>query len=217
MRLRVCAAIAALVALAAGCGPKTPDYQSIWTTGTTTTTSAEETTTDKPVPFPDYLQSIGASGEQVAPDTLGDLTVSIPTPPGWAKYTNPNFTPQTVAIHQGGSYPIAILMVFKLTGDFDASDVVKHSFADAELAQNFNKLDSSTTDFHGFPSAMIQGSYDQLGQRLRSYNRVVMATGAAPARRRYLVQLTITTMAGQAFAQSDDVEAIMDGFTVAAK
>lgn len=206
---------AVLAACLVGCGAKTPDYQSLWTTSATTTTT--ETSADKPVPFPDYLQSIGVTGEQVAPDSLTDLKVSIPTPRGWSKSTNPNFSPGTVAISKGASYPMAILMVFKLDGDFDAAEAVKHSFTDAELAQNFTKLDSSTTDFHGFPSGTIQGSYDQLGQRLHGYNRVVIATGAPPAQQRYLVQLTITTVATQAVAQADDVEAIIDGFTVAAK
>ena len=36
---------------AAGCGSKTPDYQSIWSTSATTTSSAPATT-EKPVPFP---------------------------------------------------------------------------------------------------------------------------------------------------------------------
>ncbi|MEZ0363956.1 LpqN/LpqT family lipoprotein [Mycobacterium sp. pUA109] len=217
MNFRLFGVTAAVLCLV-GCGPKSPDYQSIWTTSATTTTTAPTTTgTGKPVAFPQYLESIGVSGEQVAPDSLTDLTVSIPTPPGWSTSTNWHFSPGTVAISKGPSYPMAILMVFKLSGDFDAAEVVKHSFADAELTQNFKKLDSSTDDYHGFPSGMIQGSYDQLGQRLHSYNRVVIPTGAAPAKQRYLVQLTITTIATQAVAESDDVEAIIHGFTVAAK
>ena len=61
------------------CAPKPPDYQSIWTTATNTTT-----TTAKPVPFAKYLEGIGVTGVPVAPNTLTELTVSIPTPPGWA-------------------------------------------------------------------------------------------------------------------------------------
>ena len=92
------------------------------------------------------------AGDQVAPDTLTDLTVSIPTPPGWEKVEKPNIAPTTKAIAKNGTYPMAMLMVFKLRGDFDPADVVKHGNADAELAQNFKRLDESTADFHGFPS-----------------------------------------------------------------
>lgn len=197
----------------AGCGPKTPDYQSLWTTSAPPTT----TTTDSPVPFSQYLESVGVSGQQVAPNTLTDLTASIPTPPGWAKYSDKNDTPATEMIAKGGTYPIAMLMVFKLVGDFDAAEAVKHGFADAELAENFKKLDSSTADFHGFPSAMIQGSYDLNGRRLHGFNRMVFATGSPPANQHYLVQLTITSLADQAVPEASDIEAVIAGFTVAPK
>jgi hypothetical protein len=64
---------------------------------------------------------------------------------------------------------------------------------------------------------MIQGSYDLNGKRLHSWSRIVIPTGSPPDNQRYLVQLTITSMADQAFAQASDVEAIIAGFTVAAK
>ena len=38
-----------------------------------------------------------------------------------------------------------------------------------------------------------------------------------PANQRYLVQLTITSLASEAVAQSNDIEAIIRGFVVAAK
>ncbi|MBS4729178.1 LpqN/LpqT family lipoprotein [Mycobacterium sp. SM1] len=196
------------------CGPKTPDYQSIWTTSSTTTAT---TATTRPVPFAQYLQSVGVSGEQVDPRTLTDLTVSIPTPPGWEARTNPSIKPQTEIIAKGDDLPTAILMVFRLRGDFDAAEAVKHGYDDAELSQNFRRLDASTAAFHGFPSAMIQGSYDLDGRRLHTWSRIVIATGSPPARQRYLVQLSITTLADQAFAQAADVEEIIRGFNVAAK
>jgi len=204
----------ALGVLVAGCGSQTPDFQSIWTTSTTTTTT---TTGDPPVPLSQYLTSIGVAGEQVAPDAVSDLAVSIPTPPGWQKVEKPDITPATELIAKGGKYPTAMLMVFKLRGDFDPADVVKHGNADAELAKDFRRLDESTADFHGFPSAMIQGSYDLNGTRLHGFNRIVLPTGSSPANQRYLVQLTITSLANQAVPESSDIEAIIAGFTVAAK
>jgi hypothetical protein len=202
------------VVLTAGCGSKAPDYQSIWTTSPPSTTT---TTTASPVPLSQYLESIGVSGEQVAPNTLTDLTVSIPTPPGWEKVEKPDIAPATEMIAKHGTYPTAMLMVFKLRGDFDPVDVVKHGNADAELSQNFKRLDESTADFHGFPSSMVQGSYDLNGIRLHGFNRIVVATGSPPDNQRYLVQLTVTSLANQAVPESADIEAIITGFTVAAK
>ncbi len=202
----------ALVVLTSGCGTKSPDFESIWTTSASSSTP---TSTAPPVPLSQYLESIGVAGDQVAPDTLTDLSVSIPTPPGWQKVENPDITPTTEMIAKDGKYPTAMLMVFKLRGDFDPADVVKHGNADAELTQNFKRLDESTADFHGFPSSMIQGSYDVKGTRLHGFNRVVLPTGAPPANQRYLVQLTITSLADQAVADSGDIEAIIAGFTVA--
>ena len=64
---------------------------------------------------------------------------------------------------------------------------------------------------------MIQGSYDMKGTRLHGFNRIVVATGSPPANQRYLVQLTVTSLAEQAVAESGDIEAIIGGFTVAPK
>lgn len=210
-------AAVALVAVA-GCTPKSPDYQSILTTtATPTSLTAAATTTGKPVSLGDYLESIGVTGDPVAPSALTDLTVSIPTPPGWAPNGNPKVAASAEIISKGGKYPAAILEVFKLRGDFDAADAIKHGNADARLFENFTQLVASTADFGGFPSSMIQGSYDLGGTRLHSYNRMVIATGAAPAKQRYLVQLTITSLADEAMKQSNDIEAIIRGFVVAAK
>ena len=65
-----------------------------------------------------------------------------------------------------------MLMVFQLTGgDFDVKRPSKHANADAELSQNFKQLNASTDDFQGFPSSMIEGTYDLNGKRMHSYNR----------------------------------------------
>lgn len=205
---------AALVLLTAGCGPKTPDYQSIWTTSATSTTPTSKV---EPIPFPKYLEQIGVGQQAVAPDTLTDLTVSIPTPPGWSKYSSPAIPPTSYVITKDGPYPNAMLIVVRLFGEFDPRDAIKHGNADAARAENYRQLDASDADFHGFPSSMIQGSYDLDGKRLHTYNRVVIATGAPPDNQRYLVQLAVTSLADQAVAVAADIEKIIDGFTVAAK
>ena len=56
---------------------------------------------------------------------------------------------------------------------------------------------------------------------MQTYNRIVIATGTPPKPgapgQRYLVQLTVTTFADQAQQEGPDIEAIIKGFTVAAK
>jgi hypothetical protein len=208
---RAAVAALALSVLPVGCGPKTPDYQSIW--NSTTTTSS----TEAPVPFAQYLESSGVTGEAVAPDKLTDMIVSIPTPRGWKPVDKPNIAPTTEAIGKDGNFPEAMLMVFKLNGDFDPTDLVKHGNSDARLADNFKLLDQSGADFHGFPSTMIEGSYDLGGQRLHTYNRIVIPTGPAPAHQRYMVQLSVTSLAVQAAPDAADIQAIIHGLTVAAK
>jgi Probable lipoprotein LpqN len=209
---------AVVVIAAAGCAPEAPDYQSIWSTTPTTTTT---TSTEAPVPLSAYLENLGVTGAPVAPDKLTDLTVSLPTPPGWAPYTNPNLAPGTRVIAKGDTYPTAMLLVFQLEGDFDVKDALKHADGDAELSENFKQLNGSEDNFRGFPSSMVEGTYDLNGQRMQSYNRVVVATGT-PVRKnlpgqKYLIQLTVTGFAAQAQAEGPDVEAIIRGFQVRAK
>ena len=210
------ALIAVTTVTAVGCGAKTPDYQSIWSTASSTT-AAPTTSAEAPVSISQYLEGVGVDGKPVAPDKATDLTVTVPTPPGWKPYTNPNFAPGTRTIAKGDTYPIAMLLVFELTGDFDVAEAVKHGPGDAELSENFKRLNASQQNWRGFPSSMIEGSYDLNGQRMQSYNRIVIATGPPPANQRYLIQLTVTTFADQARAQGKDIEAIISGFTVAAK
>ena len=210
----------ALIALlVAGCGPSTPDYKSIWTTTTSTTTTAPDT--DKPISLSTYFENIGITGAPVAPDKLTDLTVTVPEPPGWKPYFNVNLSPGTRTIAKGDTYPTAMLLVFQLDGNFDVAEALKHANGDAELSANFKQLNASTDNFRGFPSSMIEGTYDLNGQRMQSYNRIVFAEGT-PARanlpgQRYLVQLTVTAFANEAQADGPDIEAIIKGFTVAKK
>ncbi len=207
------AVVVALVTLTA-CGSKTPDYQSIWSTSATSA-PATTTSTEKPIPFSDYLERHGVRGEPIATDKLTGITVTMPHPKGWQRYTDPSSAPGTEVIARNNTYPTATLVVFKVHGDFDVADAIKHANADAEMSTKFTKLNESLADFGGFPSAMIEGSYDNAkGDRLHSYNRIVIPVTPAPAFERYLVQLTVTSLADQAVADSDDIQAIIDGFKV---
>ena len=176
------------------------------------TTTAPPTS---PTPIAQYLSSVGVTGEQVALGKLTDLTVTLPRPPGWTTYANPNFSPGTEAIAKNNTYPTAMVMVFKLDGNFDIPAALEHADDDAELSKNFNRLNYSNADFAGFPSVMIEGSYDHSQTRLHTYNRIVFPVTSKFDR--YLVQFTVTTLAGQAAAQAPDVEKVIGGFSVAVK
>lgn len=211
--LGIAAAVIAVAVGTVGCGARTADYSSFVTSSATTT----ESTSTTPTPIAQFLASAGVTGQQIALDKLTDLTVTLPRPPGWTTYANPNFSPGTEAIAKNNTYPTALLMVFKLDGVFDVALALKHADADAELSKNFTRLNSSADDFQGFPSSMIEGSYDLNGIRVHSYNRVVIPVTPAPRFQRYLVQLTVTTLADQAAAQAPDVGQIINGFTVTVK
>jgi len=205
---------AALAVLAvSGCAPEAPDYQSIWSTSSTTTTTSAG---DEPaVPIAVYLEQKNVVGEPIPADKLTDLTVTFPTPPGWKPFFNSNLAPGTRVIAKGTTYPTAMVIVFKLNGDFDVNEAIKHGYVDAEMSENFKRLNASMDNFKGFPSAMIEGSYDLNGTRMHTYNRIVIATGAPPTNQRYLIQFTVTGFADKALEDAPDIEAIIRGFNVA--
>jgi hypothetical protein len=204
------AALLAVALTTAGCSAHTADYSSVWTSSSTATAVSTS-----PTPIAQYLSSVGVSGEQVALDTLTDLTVTLPRLPGWTDYANPNFSPGTEAIAKNNTYPTAMVMVFKLNGGFDIPAALEHADDDAEMSKNFKRLNYSNADFAGFPSAMIEGSYDHSETRLHTYNRIVFPVTSKFDR--YLVQFTVTTLADQAAAHAPDVEKVIGGFNVAVK
>ena len=208
------AAAAALAAVltVAGCSTKSADYSTIWTSSTTSPTTTVSTS---PTPIAQYLSGVGVTGQQVPLDKLTDLTVTLPRPPGWTKYSNPNFSPGTEAIAKDNTYPTAMVMVFKLDGNFDIPAALEHADDDAEMSEKFVRLNYSNADFAGFPSAMIEGSYNHSGKRLHTYNRIVFPVTSKFDR--YLVQFTVTTLAEQAAAAAPDVQKVIEGFTVAVK
>lgn len=211
------------LATAVGCGPQTAEYSPIKASSTTAAaettedTAAADSTSTTPTPIADYLESVGVTGEQVALDKLTDLTVTLPRPKGWTKYANPNLSPGTEAIARNNTYPTAMVMVFRLNGNFDVAEALTHADSSAEMSQNFTKLNYSEADFKGFPSSMIEGSYDLNGERLHTYNRIVIPVTPAPRFQRYLVQFTVTSLAQQAAPQAAEIESVIGGFSVAVK
>lgn len=211
---RVFAAAAATLTLAA-CTPEAPDYQAIWSTTSAPSPSPQASNpSSAPVPIAAFLEQKGVTGQPVAYTKVTDLTVTMPTPPGWHPYQNTNLSPGTRMIVKGDTYPTAMLIMFELTGNFDIAEALSHANVDAQMSQNFRQLNASTADFDGFPSSMIEGSYDLNGARMHSYNRIVIATGAAPKKQRYLIQFTVTGYAEKAAEEAGDIEAVIKGFSV---
>lgn len=202
--------VAALTATA--CGTHSPDYTSLLSSSPTSTTSTTSTT---PTPIAQYLDTVGVTGQQIALNKLTDLTVTLPRPPGWTQYSNPNFSPGTEVIAKNNTYPTAMVMVFKLDGNFDVPAAMAHANDDAALNKDFVRLNFSADDFDGFPSSMIEGSYDHGGTRLHTYNRVVIPVTSTF--QRYFVQFTVTTRADQAAAAAPDVQKVIEGFAVSVK
>jgi hypothetical protein len=206
--LRRLAIALSILVLVTACDTKPTDYRAIWSS-----TSATPTTRAEPVSFTQYLQQQGVDGVGMTPQTLTDLTVSMPHPPGWAVVTDPAqpsayeiIRKTAVAAYQ----PSAVLLVFKLTGaNFDVNEALKHAYDMPGAIQE---------PFNGMPSARIEATYfDATKQQLHRYNRIVIATGRPPTNQRYLVQFSVATSADPEQEQDPDVLTIIKGFTVAVR
>ena len=117
MRVRPRAALAVAGALVlSACAPEAPDYQSIWSTTSTTTTAAAPPDEDQEqrLSIAAWLERQGVVGQQVAPNRITDLTVTMPTPPGWQPYQNPNLSPGTRMIAKGSTYPTAMTLAWSI-------------------------------------------------------------------------------------------------------
>ena len=172
----------------------------------------------RPSPSPRTWKASASTGETVAPDKLTDLTVTVPSPPGWQPYRNTNLAPGTRVIAKGDTYPTAMLMVFKLTGDFDVNEAVQHGNADAELTENFKRLNASNDNLARLSVVDDRG---QLRPQRRGGCTAITGSSSPPvprrAKQRYLVQLTVTGYAEKAAEEAPDIEAIIGGFNVAPK
>ncbi len=198
-----------LLVCVTGCQQQPTDYRAVWSSMPSTTSSATET----PVPFSQFMQERGVDGAPMTPQTLTELTVSMPHPPGWATVTDPNQSSAFEIIRKtavGQYQPTAMLFVFKLTGGaFDPAEALKHAY---DIPGGIQE------PFNGMPSAKIEATYaDATGQKLHRYNRIVIATARPPASQRYLVQFSVTALADQPQESDPDVLAIIKGFTVAVR
>lgn len=167
----------------------------------------------QPVPFRDYLASINVTGSPVRFDQAPGLTVTVPTPDGWARTADPMFATGVdfvQPIDVKGTYPSVTVMAIKLDGQFDPKDAVLHANTDA-LPPNATGVVESYADYRGFPSAVAQGVVGNV----QHYSRIVLADVPSTGQR-YLIQLAVTTLVDQPIDKSPQLTSIVSGFTVTA-
>lgn len=119
----------------------------------------------------EYLHSVGVTVTPVSPESPANVRVDVPLPQGWENLgaLDPAYliADKPSGADQGRT-PSAVVYLIKLGGPLDARKVIsEHGFADAQNTQNFQKIASSLDDFQGYPSAAIEGTYENQGAGAR--------------------------------------------------
>ncbi|GAB5902972.1 hypothetical protein BKG83_12730 [Mycobacteroides chelonae] len=203
-----------LLALAtAGCESKQPEPQAGSSSSSASSTTATPTTT--PTSMNEYLQSAGVKVVPVSPESSANVRVEMPLPEGWENlgaFEPAYLVSDKPSAADQGRTPSAVIYLIRLEGALDArTAITEHGFVDAQNAQGFQKISSSLDDFQGYPSAAIEGTYDNQNVRVHAWNRdVIVPDGPL----HYLVQLTVTTTEAQASALATDVAALTGGLKI---
>jgi len=166
----------------------------------------------------DFLKDKGVTLEPQKAQGFTALNIVLPMPTGWTLVPDPNvpdaFT--VIADRQGGDglyTSNAQLIVYKLVGEFDPREAISHGYVDSQQLFNWQSTDASMTEFGGFPSSIIEGTYRENDLTLNTSHRYVVAQAGT---NRYLVSLSVTTGANQVVATADATDAIINGFRVSA-
>jgi Probable lipoprotein LpqN len=166
----------------------------------------------------DYLKSKNVALEPQRAQGFQAFNVTLPMPAGWTQVPDPNVPDAFAVIANRGSAdlytPNAQVIVYKLVGDFDPKEAITHGFIDSQSLAAWQSTDASLSDFCGFPSSVIEGTYRQNDMTLNTSRRHVIVT-AGPDK--YLVSLSVTSQARSQGASSaaDATNAIVNGFRVA--
>ncbi|WP_299558381.1 LpqN/LpqT family lipoprotein [uncultured Mycolicibacterium sp.] len=164
----------------------------------------------------EYLAEQGVRLEPQSANGFRALSIVLPMPRGWSHVPDPN-VPDAFAViadRVGGDglySSNAQLVVYRLIGDFDPREAIRHGFVDALQLPVWNTTDQSMADFYGMPSSLIEGTYRDSSLMLNTSRRHVIAdTGTE----RYLVSLAVNTSVEQAVAAAEATDAIVNGFRV---
>ncbi len=163
----------------------------------------------------EYLQGLGIAVVPLSPESPASVRVEMPVPDGWENLgsVEPAYliADKPSGADQGRT-PSAVVYLIKLDGPLDARKAItEHGFADAQNTQNFQKISSSLEDFQGYPSAAIEGTYENQNVRVHAWNRdVIVPDGPS----HYLVQLTVTTTEAQSATLATDVATLTRGLKI---
>lgn len=167
----------------------------------------------------EFFAEHGVKMEPQVSDNFTALNIVLPMPTNWTKVPDPNVPNAFAVIADRTSKdlytPNAQVVVYKLVGDFDPTAAISHGYVDSQKLTGWRTIDMSTAEFHGFPSAFIEGSHTEGSQVLNTSRRHVIATSGTD---RYLVSLSVNwSAANQGIsAAADATDAIVSGFRVSA-
>ncbi|MGH3722645.1 MAG: LpqN/LpqT family lipoprotein [Mycobacterium sp.] len=207
----VAACLMALVTV--GCGTSTP-HPPAAPSSSSAESSASRTATPS-ASMNEYLQGLGIAVVPLSPESPASVRVEMPVPDGWENLgsVEPAYliADKPSGADQGRT-PSAVVYLIKLDGPLDARKAItEHGFADAQNTQNFQKISSSLEDFQGYPSAAIEGTYENQNVRVHAWNRdVIVPDGPS----HYLVQLTVTTTEAQSATLATDVATLTRGLKI---
>ncbi|OBJ03335.1 LpqN/LpqT family lipoprotein [Mycobacterium sp. 1465703.0] len=188
----------------------------------TTAPAAAIPATPAPVPatsgtIREFLQSKGVKFEAQKPEGFKALDITLPVPTRWTQVPDPN-VPDAFAViadrHGSSIYSSnAQVVVYKLVGTFDPSEAITHGYIDSQKLPAWQPTNASMTDFGGFPSSIIEGTYRDGDMTLNTSRRHVIATSGQD---KYLVSLSVTTDRAVSVADAPATDAIVNGFRVTA-
>jgi hypothetical protein len=165
----------------------------------------------------DYLSSVNVQMEPQTANNFAALNIVLPRPTGWTQVPDPNVTDAfaVIADRVGGDglyTSNAQVVVYKLVGDFDAREAIRHGFVDNQQLTAWRATGGSIAEINGVPMSIIEGTYRENNMTLNTSKRHIIATSGTD---RYLVSLAVTTAESQSVAAAAATDAIVNGFRVA--
>ncbi|OBI39782.1 LpqN/LpqT family lipoprotein [Mycobacterium colombiense] len=165
----------------------------------------------------EFLQSKGVKLEAQKPEGFKALDITLPLPARWTQVPDPN-VPDAFAViadrHGSSIYSSnAQVVVYKLVGNFDPKEAITHGYVDSQKLLAWQPTNAAMTDFGGFPSSIVEGTYRDGDLTLNTSRRHVIATSGHD---KYLVSLSVTTDRAVSVADAPATDAIINGFRVSA-
>ena len=185
--------------------------------------AAEPTTPVEPALTPatsgtltEFLKGKGVVMEPQKPGGFTALNIVLPVPPGWSVVPDPNVPDAfgVIADRKGGDglyTSNAQLQVYKLVGEFDPREAISHGYVESQKQLAWQSTSASMSEFGGFPSSIITGTYRANDLTLNTSRRHIIAKSGADT---YLLTLSVSTAANQAVATATATDAILNGFRV---